>query len=135
MGDMAQSPVTAVPPKSRTLSEELAVQRADFQRINERLQQQNQTLLATESQLRNSEAEARKLALVASRTDNAVIVTDGLGRVEWVNDGFTRITGFTLADVEGRTPGSVLQGPGTHPGTVEFMRGHLRKGVAFSTEG
>ena len=49
---------------------------------------------------------ARKLALVASRTDNAVIITDAEEHIEWVNDGFTRITGYTLGEVVGRKPGS-----------------------------
>src|SRR2546429_361177 len=39
---------------------------------------------------------AKKLALVASRTDNAVIITDVHGAIEWVNEGFTRISGYTL---------------------------------------
>ncbi|HWE36020.1 MAG TPA: HD domain-containing phosphohydrolase [Isosphaeraceae bacterium] len=74
------------------------------------------------------------LALVASRTDNAVVITDALGRVEWVNEGFTRITGYTLEDVVGRTPGSVLQGPETDPRTVAVMRRGIRAGAGFNVE-
>src|SRR5579862_5530653 len=59
---------------------------------------------------RRNEVESRKLALVASRTNNAVIITDALGRIEWVNEGFTRITGYGIAEVLGRKPGSFLQG-------------------------
>jgi PAS domain S-box-containing protein len=40
-----------------------------------------------------------------------VIVCDALGRVTWVSASFTELTGYTLADLRGRTPGSVLQGP------------------------
>ena len=47
-----------------------------------------------------------KLALVAARTDNAVIVTDAEGRVEWVNDGFVRSTGYSLEEMSGRKPGA-----------------------------
>lgn len=43
-------------------------------------------------------------ALVASRTDNAVVITDTAGRIEWVNDGFTRMTGYQLDEVLGRSP-------------------------------
>ena len=46
---------------------------------------------------------AAKLALVASRTDNAVIITDVHGRIEWANEGFTRISGYTLDEVSGRS--------------------------------
>ena len=52
--------------------------------------------------LRESEAQARKLSMVASRTDNAVVFTDAGGRIEWVNDGFTRISGYSDAEAIGQ---------------------------------
>ena len=55
--------------------------------------------------LREREAEAQKLAMVASRTDNAVIITDAKGHIEWVNEGFTRITEYSLEEVMGQTSG------------------------------
>ncbi len=87
-----------------------------------------------EEALRRSEAEAQKLALVASYTDNAVLITDAKGRIEWVNDGFTRITEYTLDEVIGKTPGSFLQGPETDPATVEHMRARLSEGSGFQVE-
>jgi len=84
--------------------------------------------------LARSEAEARKLALVASKTDNAVIITDAQGRVEWVNDGFTRITGYTLDEVIGRKPGSLLTGPETDPATTRLMGDRVRSGEGFQVE-
>ena len=99
----------------------------DLKRLTERLTRQR-------AQLREREAEARKLALVADRTDNAVILTDARGRVEWVNDGFVKLTGWRLDEVVGRTPGSVLQGPETSLDTVAFMREQIRKGRPFRKE-
>ena len=80
------------------------------------------------------EAEARLLSLVAARTDNAVIIADRDGRIEWVNDGFTRITGYVLDEVRGRTPGEVLQGPDTDPATVALMRQRLQAGQGFTAD-
>ncbi len=71
---------------------------------------------------RRTGAEMRKLALVAKETDNAVVITDPDGYIEWVNEGFTRITGYTLAEVVGKKPGTVLQGPETDPETVQRIR-------------
>ncbi|WP_435017586.1 PAS domain S-box protein [Tundrisphaera sp. TA3] len=88
----------------------------------------------SEAALLRSEAEAKKLALVAARTDNAVILTDPHGKIEWVNDGFTRITGYEPAEVIGRSPGAILQGPGTSPEAVAYMRARLRSGEGFRTE-
>ena len=84
--------------------------------------------------LHQSEAEARKLALVASRTENIVIITDPQGRIEWVNEDFTRITEYTLQEVRGATPGSFLQGPETDEETVAYMRERLSKGEGFVVE-
>ncbi|MBL9175461.1 MAG: PAS domain S-box protein, partial [Verrucomicrobiales bacterium] len=130
---LAQAQVMALE-DSRRLTERLVAQRSDLRRANEQLQEQNRVLQDTETQLRRSEAEARKLALVAARTDNSVIVTDAQGRVEWVNDGFVRSTGYSLEEMRGRTPGSVLQGPRTDPQTVTLMRENLRNGSGFRTE-
>lgn len=60
----------------------------------------------------------KQLSLVASKTTNGVIITDVEGQIEWVNAGFERISGYTLAEVRGRKPGEVLQGPATDPATV-----------------
>jgi PAS domain S-box-containing protein len=104
------------------------------QMANEDLKKLTERLTAQRAKLRVQEAEARKLALVAARTDNAVIVTDAEGRIEWVNDGFVRLTGWKLEEVAGRTPGSILQGPETDRATVERMRSDVRAGRAFKTE-
>lgn len=85
-------------------------------------------------ELRTAEAEARRLALVAERTHNAVIITDSAGRIEWTNAGFTRVSGYTAGEVIGRTPGSFLQGPETDPATVALMRAAIGRGEAFAVE-
>ncbi|MFQ5675264.1 MAG: PAS domain S-box protein [bacterium] len=44
--------------------------------------------------------DLRKLSLVASETDNAVIIADADGLIEWVNQGFTRMYGLTLQELK-----------------------------------
>ncbi len=83
---------------------------------------------------RLDQADLRKLALVASRTDNCVIITNPQGLIEWVNDGFTRLTGYHLDEVIGKHPGTRLQGPKTDPRTREAMRGGVRSGIGFKAE-
>ena len=84
--------------------------------------------------LQESREQARKLALVASRTDNLVIISDAKGCIEWVNESFSQITGYHLQEVRGKTPGSFLQGPKTDPATVAEMSEGLIQGKGFSVE-
>jgi len=102
--------------------------------VNADLLKLTATMVTQRKLLREKEAEARKLALVASRTDNAVIVTDAEGVTEWVNDGFVRLTGYTPAEALGKKPGKLLQGPETDPATSQMMREKLRNGEGFRTE-
>lgn len=81
-----------------------------------------------------AEEEIRTLAMVASRTDNAVLITDAEGRVEYFNDGFHRLTGYTAEEASGRKPGELLQGPETDPDTVAYMRRQLQAGRPFQVE-
>ena len=76
-------------------------------------------------------ASQRHLALVAERTTNAVIITDAKRRIEWVNEGFTRITGYTLDEVRGRVPGHVLQFEKTDPEMVRAAREALASAGVF----
>jgi PAS domain S-box-containing protein len=43
--------------------------------------------------------EIKKLSLVASKTDNSVVITDAQWKIEWVNDGFVRLHGYELGEV------------------------------------
>jgi len=53
-------------------------------------------------QLREKNLELEKLSIVASRTDNAVLIADREARIEWVNDGFLRLTGMPKDKLVGR---------------------------------
>lgn len=74
------------------------------------------------------------LSLVANETDNSVVITDAEGRIEYVNDGFVRMTGYSSDEVIGKTPGSVLQGANTDPDAVREIRRNLAAHRAFEVE-
>jgi PAS domain S-box-containing protein len=74
---------------------------------------------------KKAEEELKKLSLVASKTVNSVYITDDEARVEWVNEGFTRITGYTLEEVRGRKPGDLLAGPETNANRISTIREKL----------
>lgn len=78
--------------------------------------------------------QVKLLSLVADETDNSVVITGPDGRIEYVNPGFTKLTGYTRAESLGRKPGEMLQGPDTDPSTVRRISEHLRRGEAFYEE-
>jgi two-component system, sensor histidine kinase and response regulator len=53
-------------------------------------------------------ADLDRLAQVVRHTQNAVTITDRDLCITWINEGFTRITGYTLAEAAGKTPGELL---------------------------
>jgi PAS domain S-box-containing protein len=75
-----------------------------------------------------------RLALVVKHTDNAVVITDAQGRIEWINDGFTRISGYRLSEVYGKTPGSFLNAEISDSGIRAYMRRQIQNGEGFEAE-
>ena len=74
------------------------------------------------------------LSLVANETDNSVIITDAKGLIEYVNPGFSRLTGYSLEQVAGRKPGSVLQGEHTSQETISRIRERIHAQQPFYEE-
>lgn len=62
-----------------------------------------------------SEIELRKLSSIATKTNNGALITNNKGQIEWVNEAFTKITGYTLPEVQGKKPKDFLQRPGLNP--------------------
>lgn len=95
----------------------------------------NHSRVITEQQARlEIQKEAEKLALVAEKTDNAILITDPQGKIEWGNQSFERLSGYSVEDVVGRKPGSFLQGPETSQDTITDISAHLRAHRSFRTE-
>ncbi len=83
---------------------------------------------------RQMTADLNRLALVARRTSNGVVITDTQRRITWVNAGFERITGYSEAEVIGRSPGAMLQFEATPPETVQALREALNAGLGYRGE-
>jgi PAS domain S-box-containing protein len=75
-----------------------------------------------------------RLAEVARRTANAVVVTDTAQRIQWVNDGFTRMTGYELAECLGRTPAELLQRADADPVEKNRVREAMQRAESVTAE-
>lgn len=78
--------------------------------------------------------ELRRLAMVAQRTTNGVVITDADRKILWANEGFTRLTGYDIAEVLGLTPGHFLHCPSTDADTLVAIRNAERGVTAFHGE-
>ncbi|MEM7474925.1 MAG: ATP-binding protein [Planctomycetota bacterium] len=73
-------------------------------------------------------------ASVAKYTDNLVVVTDARGRIEWVNDSFTRVSGYSLAEVFGKTQQEMLHGPETNAAAARQMSQAIEERLGFDVQ-
>ncbi|MCS6821845.1 MAG: PAS domain S-box protein, partial [Microscillaceae bacterium] len=83
---------------------------------------------------KQGEEQIKRLSLVASKTNDAILIKDKNLRVFWVNEGFERLTGYTLADLENTTTMDLLQGPETSQMHLKRLRHCLEKKIVFSLE-
>ena len=70
--------------------------------------------------------ELQRLASVADRTENGVIVTDPASRVVWANPAFVRATGYQLDEIVGRSPEQLLPGEDTDVGVLNEIRAAIK---------
>jgi len=63
---------------------------------NARINNQKEEILAQSEELELINSELEKLSIVASETNNAIVIADNKGNIEWVNHGFTRLYGYEL---------------------------------------
>jgi len=75
-----------------------------------------------------------RLAMIAARTTNGVLITNKQGEIEWTNASFSHMTGYRFEEMKGKRPGALLQGPETDRRTVERVRDHVRRREPFEAE-
>lgn len=80
------------------------------------------------------ERELHDLALVVRQTSVGVLVTDKNGLIEWGNDGFVNLSGYTLDDMYGMDLGIILPGPKTDLMVISRIEGAIRNQQSITEE-
>jgi PAS domain S-box-containing protein len=62
---------------------------------NKQIQKQNIEIKQKTQYLSEVNKELEKLSIAASQTDNAILIANPTGEVEWINEGYTRLYGYT----------------------------------------
>jgi PAS domain S-box-containing protein len=95
--------------------------------VIERITQQTEEL-----KLKNK--ELNKLSIVASKADNSIMITDDKGNITWVNDGFIRLSHFSLDEIEGKNVLSFFTGRNTDNNTLIELDAAIKDSISFSGE-
>ncbi len=77
---------------------------------------------------------SEKLAMVVNETDNSCIICDEQGKIQFVNPGFTKLTGYSQEECIGKKPGDLLQGKHTKPETKLKIKEKLQARKPFYEE-
>jgi PAS domain S-box-containing protein len=83
------------------------------------------------SDRRKAQAHVRLLAQAMEQTAEAILITDARGIILFVNQAFTRITGYTAVEVLGKTP-SILASGQHKAGFFDDIFMNLRGGGTWS---
>lgn len=83
---------------------------------------------------KQNEEKLKVLSKISEENVHAVIIADKLGKITWVNKSFTKLTGYTLDEVIGHKPGSLLQGEETDQETVQYLSKQIAKGDPFNAD-
>lgn len=79
-------------------------------------------------------ADLQRMAKVVERTTSMVFGTDRELRIQWVNEGFTRLTGYSAQEARGRTAAQLFGHPLADPQAVQRLMNAVRTGQGCRSE-
>ena len=82
---------------------------------------------------KRNEDSLRKLSLVVEQSPESIIITNVGGEIEYVNEAFTRSTGYDKNELLGRNP-SFLNSGKTPPETFVALRAAINRGLPWKGE-
>ncbi len=88
----------------------------------------------TEATLATTKDEVKRLALVAHNTTNSVMIADAEENIIWVNEGYTRMSGYTMDELQDKKVGYSLEGTGFDADVLQRMRYALDKRIPYKEE-
>ncbi|MBI4944977.1 MAG: tetratricopeptide repeat protein [Bacteroidetes bacterium] len=111
----------------------LGLQKKEIEEKNEELNQQNAEIAAQRDMLEQVNTELEKLSLVARETDNAVLIANVSGEIEWVNEGFTRLFGYTLEEYKNAGRNNLIE-TSSNPDIRELIKNSILQGKSVFYE-
>lgn len=114
----------------RLYSKRLKAQNLKLEKI---ISERTAEVVQQKEELQSQAEQLKKLSIVASETNNAVIIMDKGGDFEWVNEGFTRMYGYNLTELIDMRGKNIFQAS-THPKIRELLENWKGSGNSISYE-
>ena len=102
-------------------TEHLKLINRDLEEKNAKINQQKKEIQEQKRNLEHKNKELQKLTIAAQKTDNAILIADENGEIEWVNEGFIRLYGYTLPEFKIER-GSTLVTTSDYPKINELIK-------------
>ncbi|GAB5381797.1 MAG: hypothetical protein Alis2KO_31380 [Aliiglaciecola sp.] len=88
----------------------------------------------TQNKLQDTQTENAFLARIVQETDNAILIFNNDGKINWVNRAFTNISGYSFNEAIGRYPNDLLGGPLTSKETSQAIKDAALAEESFNCE-
>ncbi len=94
----------------RKRTAEIAEKNRKIQSRNEEILQVTEEIQSQNEEIKAINEELEKLSVVASETDNAIRIIDSRGRIEWINDAFTKLYEYSLSEIIANEEANLISG-------------------------
>jgi PAS domain S-box-containing protein len=84
--------------------------------------------------LKSSQKELEKLSVIASKTSNGIVILNAECNIEWINQGFTMLTGYRMDEISGHAFKDFLTPEKLNFGDENFLARELSQNHTISDE-
>lgn len=122
--------------ENKAQTEHLRLINRDLEEKNVKINYQKREIQEQARQLEIKNQELEKLYISAQKTDNAIVIADENGEIEWANEGFSRMYGYSLPEfIEEK--GLTLTSTSSYPQIEETIEEitKTKKSISYNTKG
>ncbi len=104
-----------------------------IKKAEKEIRAQHKKILDQSKQLEATNKELEKLSLVASETDNAISIMDAAGNFQWINEGYSRLYGYSYNQLISEYSGNIIT-KGLNPEVKTLIKKCIEEQVPVSYE-
>lgn len=86
------------------------------------------------TELEDKQARLQEMAVIAEKTTNAIMITNSKEEIEWVNEGYEKLTGFSFEEVVNKKPKILTDPNEKNFNAIAEMRESFSKKETFISE-